>query len=160
VLEGGGGADTIDGDAGVDTASFAGSEAGLNVNLATGVASGGDAAGDVLSNIENLTGSDFADNLTGDSAANQISGGGGNDVMSGGDGNNTIDGGADSAWTDTIDLDNPGDFGTDWTIDLDPGSTIENQTANSLDLSDDASGTINLSDGSEISFENIERFDW
>jgi len=37
---------------------------------------------------------------------------------------------------------------------------IENQTANSLDLSDDASGTINLSDGSEIVFENIERVDW
>ncbi len=71
-----------------------------------------------------------------------------------------LDGGAGSAWTDTIDLDNPGDFETDWTIDLDPGSSIENETANSLDLSDDASGTINLSDGSEISFENIERFDW
>ena len=94
-----------------------------------------------------------------------------NDVMTGGAGDDTfmfaagsgddnIDGGAGGGWTDSIDLGNPGVYGDDWTIELDSGSTIENQSANSLDLSEDASGTINLSDGSEIIFDNMERVDW
>ncbi|MDP6588637.1 MAG: hypothetical protein QF449_14975 [Alphaproteobacteria bacterium] len=133
-----------------------------------------------MSDIENLTGSGLADTLTGDSAANLLSGGGGNDTLDGGAGNDVmtggagddtfmfaagsgddnIDGGAGGGWTDSIDLGNPGVYGDDWTIELDSGSTIENQSANSLDLSEDASGTINLSDGSEIIFDNMERVDW
>ena len=59
VLIGGAGADTLDGGGGVDTASYATSASGVVVSLATGFGSGGDAEGDRLSNIENLTGSNF-----------------------------------------------------------------------------------------------------
>lgn len=47
-LEGGTGADAIDGGEGNDTASYAGSAAGVAVSLATGTGSGGDAEGDTL----------------------------------------------------------------------------------------------------------------
>src|SRR6185436_13242297 len=46
TLAGGGGADILDGGAGTDTADYSTSGAGVTVNLATGAASGGDAAGD------------------------------------------------------------------------------------------------------------------
>ena len=57
ILAGLGGADTLDGGAGTDTASYAASSSGVTVSLATGTGSGGDAQGDTLVNIENLTGS-------------------------------------------------------------------------------------------------------
>jgi Ca2+-binding RTX toxin-like protein len=56
-LTGLGGADTLDGGSGSDTVIYSGSSSGVNVSLATGSASGGDAQGDALSNIENVTGS-------------------------------------------------------------------------------------------------------
>ena len=103
TLIGGGGADTLIGGGGTDLASYSTSAAAVNVNLTTGLGSGGDAQGDVLSGIENLTGTDFNDTLTGDGNANLISGGkgkdvlsgaGGNDTLFGGDGDDTISGGA------------------------------------------------------------------
>ena len=53
----------------------------------------GGAGVDTLSNIENLTGSDFADTLTGDSGNNVLTGGSGNDALIGGGGNDTLTGG-------------------------------------------------------------------
>ncbi len=93
TLNGGPGADTLDGGAGTDTLSYAGSTAGVNVNLATSAVSGGNAAGDIISNFENLTGSSFADTLTGSSVANVIFGDAGNDFLLGGDGNDSLNGG-------------------------------------------------------------------
>jgi Ca2+-binding RTX toxin-like protein len=84
VLEGGAGADQLTGGDGVDTASYIGSDAAVAVDLAAETATGGDAAGDTLSSIENLVGSDFGDTLTGDAANNRIEGAGGADVMDGG----------------------------------------------------------------------------
>ena len=94
VIEGGAGGDQIDGGAGLDTASYAGSAAAVEVDLALGTATGGDAAGDMLVNIEHLTGSDFADTLTGDANHNVINGGLGDDIINGGDAGDTLDGGA------------------------------------------------------------------
>ncbi|MDQ0322172.1 Ca2+-binding RTX toxin-like protein [Pararhizobium capsulatum DSM 1112] len=88
LLKGGAGADTLDGGLGTDTASYAGSTA-VNVNLQTGAASGGHAAGDKFISIENLTGSSYGDTLTGNSANNVIDGGAGADKMAGGTGNDT-----------------------------------------------------------------------
>lgn len=91
VLEGGAGADVINGGDGSDTASYASSAVGVTVNLAvlTAQISAGDAAGDVLSAIENLTGSANADNLTGNSTDNVLSGGLGADRLNGSDGIDT-----------------------------------------------------------------------
>lgn len=96
LLEGGAGADRLDGGAGTDTASYAGASAGVVVSLATGSGSQGDAFGDVLTGIENLTGSGTDDVLTGDSGGNVLMGSGGNDTLIGGGGADTLDGGAGS----------------------------------------------------------------
>ena len=93
VLAGLGGADTINGGNGTDTVTYAASDAAVTVNLLAVTASGGDAAGDIISNIENLIGSQFDDILTGNTAVNVLSGLGGNDTLEGGDGNDTLDGG-------------------------------------------------------------------
>ena len=91
TLIGGIGADTLIGGAGTDTANYASSSAGVTVNLLTGLGSGGDAQGDTLSGIENITGSAFADVLTGDNGANTLVGGAGADVLVGGLGTDTAD---------------------------------------------------------------------
>lgn len=82
TLAGLGGADTLNGDAGSDTATYAASTASVNVSLATGVMSGGDAQGDTLISIENLTGSTFNDTIEGDAGSNVLSGGAGIDTIS------------------------------------------------------------------------------
>jgi Ca2+-binding RTX toxin-like protein len=103
-LEGGGGADVLDGSWGVDTASYAHSPAGVTVCLLWNSASGGDASGDQLIGIENLTGSKYNDGLFGDNGPNVLRGAGGSDTLLGfggpdilfGDGRGFIGAGADS----------------------------------------------------------------
>jgi len=97
VLGGGAGADVLIGGVGIDTAVYTDSAAGVAVSLVAGVVGvGGTAAGDTLFQMENLTGSNFADTLTGDGFANTLTGGGGNDVLNGGGGNDILDGGVGS----------------------------------------------------------------
>jgi serralysin len=91
TLRGGQGADTLNGGGASDTADYSTSAVAVNVNLATGAATGGDAAGDTLISMENVTGSAFNDVLTGDA---------GDNVLKGGDGNDTINGGAGADWLD------------------------------------------------------------
>ena len=90
LLTGGAGNDILIGGDGIDTASYAGSQAAVQVDLAAGTGLGGDAAGDTLSSIENLIGSDFHDVLIGDAGANTLSGGAGNDRLEGGAGNDNL----------------------------------------------------------------------
>ena len=97
VLAGRGGADTLIGDADSDTADYSASASGVTVSLLTNSGSGGDAEGDTLSGIENLTGSAFADTLTGDSGANVLFGGLATDTLYGGDGDDTMDGDGNAA---------------------------------------------------------------
>ncbi len=87
-------ADILEGGAGIDTASYEDSRTGVEVNLATGEAEGGDAEGDVLSGIENLIGSPDDDLLEGDSGSNGIQGRAGDDVLLGGAGNDLLIGDA------------------------------------------------------------------
>lgn len=94
MLEGGAGADAMDGGAGTDTASYSTSATGVQVSLAAGTATGGDAAGDTLVSIENLTGSGFDDELEGNHAANRLEGGAGIDILFGLGGDDMIFGGA------------------------------------------------------------------
>ncbi|MFI0846808.1 hypothetical protein [Mesorhizobium sp. IMUNJ 23232] len=102
-LQGGKGADRLFGGEGADTADYSTSDLGVTVNLATGAASGGHAAGDRFSSIENVVGSAFADTLIGDDNANFFDGGtgldlidgaGGDDFIFGRDGGGTLRGGA------------------------------------------------------------------
>ena len=90
-LFGSAGADTLDGGAGRDVADYSGSASGVTVSLDGTAGSGGDAAGDVLSNIEDLIGSAHDDTLTGDANDNLIVGGAGADRVDGGAGNDTVD---------------------------------------------------------------------
>ena len=99
LLRGGLGADSLIGGSGTDTADYRDSNAGVVVNLAAGTGSGGFAAGDTLSGIENIFGSDRGDTLTGNSGDNVLTGFGGNDTFVGGLGADEIDGGNG---TDTI----------------------------------------------------------
>lgn len=84
TLTGGAGSDGLTGGTGTDTASYVGSTLAVNVNLLEGTASGGDAEGDSLSQIENLTGSGNDDELTGDNQNNVLTGGAGADKLTGG----------------------------------------------------------------------------
>ena len=92
-LIGGAGSDFLHGGTGLDTADYGGSSGGVTVNLTSGSAQGGDAAGDSFASIENIQGSDFGDTLFGDSAANRLEGGGGDDVLRGQAGGDLLSGG-------------------------------------------------------------------
>ena len=93
VLEGGAGSDRLYGGAGSNWASYVNSSA-VTVNLGASTASGGEAAGDILNNIQNLVGGSGNDTLTGDGNINILLGGLGDDTLSGRAGNDTLDGGA------------------------------------------------------------------
>ncbi len=103
LLIGGAGSDSLDGGTGADTADYTGSDAAVTVNLTTNVNTGGHAEGDYLVNIENITGSAFADNLTGNTNTNVLAGGAGADTMDGGAGSDTADYSASDAAV-TVDL--------------------------------------------------------
>ena len=83
----------LTGGAGTDAATYTGSAAAVTVNLAAGMASGGDAQGDTFSSIEQVFGSAFADKLTGDAGANELSGQDGDDILVGGAGADALKGG-------------------------------------------------------------------
>lgn len=93
-LVGGAGADWLDGGADFDTASYRSSSAGVYVNLSSGSGAYGDAAGDRLTNISDLVGSDFADTFRGEAGENWLYGGGGADILMGEAGNDVLNGGA------------------------------------------------------------------
>jgi len=90
-LTGGADADTLNGGNGTDTASYS---SAVTVSLTTGTGTLGEAIGDVLSNIENLTGSNSSDSLTGSSVSNALVGNGGNDTLTGLGGKDTLTGGS------------------------------------------------------------------
>jgi Ca2+-binding RTX toxin-like protein len=90
-IKGGGGADYIDGGSGIDTANYSDSWTGVSVNLGAGaIGSGGTAQGDILVNVENVTGSSYADTLIGNAGNNVLAGLEGNDVLKGGGGADAV----------------------------------------------------------------------
>jgi Ca2+-binding RTX toxin-like protein len=100
VLSGGGGDDTIDGDTGddaldggggKDTVQFDFTDAGVDVDLRDGVATGSGA--DTLADIEQVTGTDKADTIHGDNGVNRLLGGSGRDSVYGHDGRDEVRGG-------------------------------------------------------------------
>ncbi|MCO6490875.1 MAG: hypothetical protein J5I98_20825 [Phaeodactylibacter sp.] len=95
ILNGGDGSDILDGGDGIDIATYEDSTSGVTVDLTdNNNNSGGEASGDTIVDVENITGSDFNDNITGDSGNNTLSGLGGSDILTGGNGSNVYYGGA------------------------------------------------------------------
>ena len=95
TLEGGPGADTLNGGAGSDTITYARSTEAVTVNLGKATATGGEAEGDVIENIENIIGSSWDDWLRGDTNDNVLTGGAGDDTLiGGGGGDDALNGGA------------------------------------------------------------------
>lgn len=92
-IDGGTGRDVLDGGAGIDWLSYLNSSAGVNVDLTTGVVSGGDAEGDTIRNFENVAGSRHDDVIFGDAGSNTIEGNQGDDELHGGAGNDILRGG-------------------------------------------------------------------
>ena len=116
TIIGGAGQDYLDGGSGIDTVVYRGSAAGVTVDLAGGMATGGDADGpvqiigrgsvirhDILVGFENVVGSSFADHLIGTAGANWLAGGGGDDTLTGGAGADRLNGGAGSDTADYAD---------------------------------------------------------
>lgn len=96
ILLGGAGADTIYGGAGTDRLSYHKAGADISVNLRTGYAAGGDAEGDVFSEIEDLQGGYGNDSLTGNNSVNTIWGNRGDDTIRGYRANDTLYGNSGS----------------------------------------------------------------
>ncbi|WP_416897927.1 MAG: FecR domain-containing protein [Minwuia sp.] len=101
TIAGNSGDNLLDGGAGTDTADFSAAAAGVDANLATGLATGD--GNDTLTAFENLIGSVNNDTLTGDANDNIFAGGLGDDSMDGGAGTDTIDF-SGSAAAVTVDL--------------------------------------------------------
>jgi Ca2+-binding RTX toxin-like protein len=98
TFRGMGGADVLDGRAGVDLVMYdrdtlGGGNAGVTVNLAAGFAIDGWGLRDTLIGIENAEGGDGADRLIGDAGPNWLAGRAGDDIIQGGAGNDTLDSG-------------------------------------------------------------------
>jgi Ca2+-binding RTX toxin-like protein len=92
LLYAGAGNNVLDGAAGTDTVSYQYATAGVTVSLASTIAQvTGGSGSDTLKNIENLTGSNYADKLTGNAGSNTLTGGAGNDVLTGGLGADRFD---------------------------------------------------------------------
>ena len=165
-LKGGDGDDTLYGGAGDDTLKGEDDDDILYGGLGDDKLEGGK-GNDIL------VGGAGDDELKGGKGDDILFGGAGNDVMKGEDGSDLfifqpgngdsdyVSGGSGGGWTDTIQLQASGigHLDMDWTLSLDSGS-IDTSGLGSYDLTDDASGTITFADGSEITFEGIERIEW
>src|SRR5262245_18594904 len=84
IFQGLAGADDIIGGDGIDTASYADSTAGVDIDLNVTSQRGGDAEGDNLYSIENVIGSSYSDRIKGNISGNRLEGGAGSDILDGG----------------------------------------------------------------------------
>ena len=159
IIEGLGGADTLDGGGGGDTLSYESSNAGVTIDLKEGdgdfdttnntieTSSGGHATGDKIKygSFINIIGSAHRDTLNGDNGDNILKGGSGNDTLNGDDGNDTLDGGPGG---DTLD----GGDGNE-----DTATYANATTAVTIDLSG-STGRGTAGDARGDTYKNIEKF--
>jgi len=89
----GGGKDRYDGGTGRDTVAYSQSTSAVAASLTSGYGSKGDAARDLYTAVENLTGSSFDDFLGGDAGRNVLRGMAGNDHLIGAGGGDWLTGG-------------------------------------------------------------------
>ena len=109
-----------------------------------------------------MVGGDGNDTFVGGEGDDMAFGESGNDlfIFGAGDGSDYFDGG--DGWTDTISMEGmDGGPGVDagWTVQVD-GDTGFTQTETGIEFEDDASGSIQLSDGSELTFEGVDKIEW
>ena len=131
---------------------------------------------------DQLTGGDGADKLLGGEGNDSLIGGAGDDILQGGkgddiatggagsdtyvfnpfDGNDSFSGGTGGGWTDTIQLgtDGSADPGDPWTITVNGQELDYDLAAQALELNPDTSGVVTMADGSELTFEGIEKIEW
>src|SRR6056297_230082 len=158
TIAGGTGADTMDGGTGSNTLDYSASVGSFTVNLETDTAFGSDADGDVISNFQNVIGSDFGDTITLSSTGGTILAGGGNDGLSGGTGDDTIFGqdgsdtisggdGNDEIIGDTGNDTLQGDAGSDTIFGGADDDLISGGTENDQLFGQDGDDTINVSQG-------------
>jgi hypothetical protein len=138
-------------------------------------------AGDGNDKVGGFGGNDLVDGGAGDDT---LYGGAGDDTLVGGEGddwasgqdgndtyifnpfegNDTFQGGSGGGWTDTIQLNADADPNADpenpWTIEVDGNQVQYDLAAHALELNPDTSGVITLSDGSELTFDGIEKIEW
>ena len=177
-IVGGSGNDKIKGTKGNDTLDFGSGPTLSGIELIDG------GKGD-----DTITGTSGNDTIQGGKGDDVLRGGGGDDLLSGGDGNDIFIGGpgSDTAlgemgadtfllleasgqnifcggtgnWTDVIDIQgaNGADPGSGWTFVLTDGSVIS-QGDGVATLSNEASGTISLNDGTTLTFDGVEELNW
>ena len=82
----GGTNETLNGGTGNNLVSYVQSDAGINIDLGTGLGSGGYAQGDLISNIASVVGSGYSDIIRGNDQDNLLRGGAGDDQIISGTG--------------------------------------------------------------------------
>jgi len=177
-IVGGSGNDKIKGTKGNDTLDFGNGPTLSGIELIDG------GKGDDI-----ITGTAGNDTIQGEKGDDVLRGGGGDDMLRGGNGNDIFIGGPgfDTAlgekgadtfllleasgqnifrggggnWTDAIDIQgaNGADPGSGWTFVLTDGSVIS-QADGVATLSNEASGTISLNDGTTLTFDGVEELNW
>ncbi len=182
------GDDTIKSKGGSDTIQAGAGDDDVQAGAGHDSVEGGD-GDDILKGQggqDTIDGGDGHDEIQGGGGRDELDGGAGNDTLYGDGGDDTIDGGAgdDYAeggqgddvylfaelggsdtfkggdWTDTVKLEGDvGDMNVDWTLTLDQGTIVQTGSDFAV-LSDDSAGSIQLNDGSELSFEGVERVEW
>jgi hypothetical protein len=133
-------------------------------------------------NDNNLTGTAGDDYISGRGGDDTIFGGSGDDVITGGsgndtafgetgndtyvmnpfDGSDTFSGGDGGGWIDVIDISAmaANDPTNPWTIEVSGVQMEYDIAAGALDLNSDSVGVISFSDGSELTFDGIEKIEW
>ena len=166
----GAGNSSFDGGGGVNTLDYSQVPAGVNVNLATGIATGSAIGTEQLTNFNVIDGGAFASTLVGGTAAqgsDTINGGSGGDSIVGGGGNDVIHGNTPSnpayhgnnitggSGNDTIYGGNAHDTilagsGNDSIIGGSGGSSIDGGTGNSTIYGGIGNDTISAADGNNL----------
>jgi Ca2+-binding RTX toxin-like protein len=150
-LDGGVGADNLDGGNGFDVVNYVTSDTAILVTSGSNgslVGSSGTANGDILINVEQITGSNFNDTLSGNSDNNVFAGGTGDDSLSGNDGNDFLVGGVGA---DNLN----GDNGSDAVSYIDSTAAVKIdlsiETASGGEATGDVLLSIENAEGSQLS---------
>lgn len=148
------GRQTFSGDAGTDTISYQSHTTGVTIKLNNSAVSGVSGENDtILSDIENVVGSPYADTIVGSAANNSLDGADGADNVSGGDGNDVLEAGSPDLAADVY----AGGNGTD-TIDYAPTDYMTSARGVSVSLDGTANdGIVSLGEADNVlnDIENI-----